>query len=146
MEDPAAGAIAEPALSHPIKKELEEPDGAGQGGEKIVIEQRRLLIDVVAEGFVACIEQHAPNKVCRQAAPKQDDVGDVVLVEEFGGDSGMRLFPEGVCGLGHGRAGFDAIIETGAEDARDGADDEAFCEVEFLDAFFLFFLGEFFFF
>lgn len=143
MKDPTACAVTEAAFSHPIEEELEEPDGAGERGKEIIIGKRGFFIRVIAEGLIAGIEDHAPDEVGGEAAPEQDHIGDVVLVEEVGGDVRMGGFPEVIGGLGHGRSRLDAIVEAGAQDTGDGADDEAFGEVELFDAFLLFFLGQF---
>ena len=63
MQYPGAGAVAQAALTHAVKKELEEPDGAGQRRKEVVIGKGGFLVRIISESLVAGIQDHTPDKI-----------------------------------------------------------------------------------
>ena len=56
--------------NHNGQEKLQKPDRTGQRSETIVMEQRRFFIAIIAETFVAKIQDHTPAEIGGQPPPE----------------------------------------------------------------------------
>ena len=83
MQYPRTCTIAHLALAHAVEEKLQKPCRASQCAKYIISRERRRLIGIIAEGLIAEIENHAPDKISGQAPPQYHDKNDIILKQRI---------------------------------------------------------------